>query len=210
MREFLQDRIRLVRELLQNDTPNAAYSDLTLILCTVISACASIRWPGRGFDRNRFVELLVRLSPEDHHATWISVPALINGGHLEESDTPYENGNSTRIFRDEEIDLPYDEARVKYPTVTSQQLKAVSYAALIYSWLRCGYVHGYCPHGTVTEVPASRYDARISYIGRSDGAVIKRMASFHLDYLITVADHHAGELPAAPSPQPADWWYDVP
>ena len=209
MREFLQDRIRLVRELLHDDAPQVAYGDLALILCSVISACAAVRWPGRGSDRNRFVELLVQHSPADHHTSWISVPALINRDHLLEDDTPYRHGNATRIFCGDQIDLPYDQARLQFPSISAQQLKAVSYAALIYTWLRCGYAHEYCPHDSVTEVPASRYEARVSYIGRNDGVRIKRMASFHLDYLIAVADHHASQLPDSPSPQPTDWWYDL-
>jgi hypothetical protein len=49
MREFLLDRIRLVRELLDSDI-EVDHSDIGLILYSVLSACAAERWPGRKID----------------------------------------------------------------------------------------------------------------------------------------------------------------
>ncbi len=211
MREFLQDRIRLVRDLLEDDSPQVAYADVVLILSAVISACAALRWPGPGLDRRRFVELLVSESSADYHLSWISVPALIVGGHVSEADTPYGRpGESTRIFRDEEIDLDYPDALNTYTNVEPRELKRCSYAALIYEWLRCGYAHQYCPHENITSVPPSRYEARLSYIGRGrrDDAVTQ-IVSFHLGYLIQVAEYHATNSPLVQIQQPNEWWIDA-
>ena len=60
MRSFLLDRIRLVNELIAGG-PRVEYADFVLILTAVLSACSARRWPGRGIDRNRFVELLVMI-----------------------------------------------------------------------------------------------------------------------------------------------------
>lgn len=208
MREFLLDRVRLVRELLASDI-QVAYADVVLILCCVISAAASRRWPGERIDRRRFVELLVQHSPPDAHADWVCVPALINRGLLAEADTPYGPGGNTRIFRDEEIDLPLSSAETTYPQVQCRELRNCSYAALIYTWLRCGYAHDYCAHENITHVPASRRSARVSYIGRGTRTGIRRMVSFHLDYLVELAEHHANTVPDVSSPHPSVWWLDM-
>ena len=117
MRHFLEDRIRLVRELIASDI-SVAYGDLVLILTAVISSCAAARWPGRGIDRRRFIELLVQLSPPDAHTNWVCVPALINSKLVAEADTPYGPGESTRIFRDEDIDLELSAAHARYAAVS--------------------------------------------------------------------------------------------
>lgn len=208
MRHFLEDRIRLVRELVDSDI-SVAYGDLVLILSAVMSSCAAARWPGNGIDRRRFVELLVKLSPSDAHTNWVCVPALINLNLVAEADTPYGRGENTRIFRDHEIDLDLTVAQSTYSTVSLRDLKRCTYAVLIYEWLRCGYAHEYCPHENITHVPPSRYNARLSYIGRLMPEGISRMVSFHLDYLIELAQFHAANCPERPDPRPREWWIDV-
>ena len=81
MQKFLQGRIDLVKSLL-NSSLNIHYADCVLIICAVLSACASIRWPKKeiGIDRKRFVELLIKYSPDVFHASWISIPSLLNDG----------------------------------------------------------------------------------------------------------------------------------
>jgi hypothetical protein len=199
-----------VRELLGPGTPDVSYADLVLILSAVISASAALRWPGRSIDRQRFVELLVRESPEEYHLSWISVPALIDMGYVSESDTAYgKPGQSTRIFQDEEIDCTYADARNTYAALLPKTLKQCSYAALIYEWLRCGYAHEYSPHKNITHVPASRHDARISYIGRGTPQGVTRMISFHLDYMIRIAEYHATNAAETPEQLPPEWWAEI-
>jgi len=212
MREFLLDRIRLVRELLESDI-EIAHSDIGLILCSVLSACAAERWPGRGIDRARFIELLVRCSPADMHADWICVPALIVNGHVDEAGTPYgptDSGHSTRIFRDSEIDLDLTACQSTYRNVSVRDCKSCSYAALIYGWLRCGYAHQYSPHTNISHYPPSRHNARVSYIGRTTRTGgITRMVSFHLDYLIAVTKYHADNVAASHQNAPSEWWINA-
>ncbi|KKL14557.1 hypothetical protein LCGC14_2514450, partial [marine sediment metagenome] len=183
MEHFLKGRLDIAKALL-SDVPGAAYADVVLIVTAVLSACASLRWPSRRKDKKRFVELLVRHSPEDFHTSWVSIPALISKGIISEEETLYRNGNSTRIFCGEEIDLCFNKACVQYPNIKSKQLRKHCYASLIYEWLRCGYAHEYCLQGNATHVPASRKEARVSYIGRLTGenCKTKRMLSFHIDY----------------------------
>jgi hypothetical protein len=58
-----------------------------------------------------------------------------------------------------------------------------------------------------SHVPASNQPARISYIGRifPDGKIV-RIATFHLDYLLSLATHHAESVADTPQPKPQTWW----
>lgn len=207
MSKFLLGRVNLVRQLIESELP-WHYADCALILCTVLSACSSRRWPGKGIDRRRFIELLIRHSPADAHADWVSVPALIAVGLLRDEDTPYGPGG-TRIYTDEEIDLPLDKAVIQYPQVDGHALKRHTYAALIYEWLRCAYAHEYAGHENTTAFQPSSRDARTSYIGRGlHGGGLTRIVSFHLPYLIDLTEHHAGDAEAAALTPPAKWWID--
>jgi hypothetical protein len=126
------------------------------------------------------------------------------------ADTLYGRDDNTIIFRDEEIDLTIADAIAKFPNLTATELKQCSYAMLIYDRLRCGYAHEYCPRENITHVPASQRKARISYIARfmPHGKVI-RYASFHLEYLIQIAEHHAHSVNDQESPRPKTWWIDA-
>ena len=208
MKQFLKGRLDIAKAL-SSDFPGAHYADVVLVITAVISACASLRWPGRGIDKKRFIELLVSYSPVDFHTSWVSIPALINEGIISAKETPYKRGNSNDIFCGEEIDLPINKAREQYPNVTSKQLREHCYASLIYEWLRCGYAHEYCPHKNITQVPPSHKKARVSYIGRLiDENRIRRMVSFHLDYLISIAEYHVSILANKKSLPPKTWWIE--
>lgn len=212
MREFLQGRINLIKALSDSNLP-FHYADLVLIICAVLSACASFRWPGKkkGIDVRRFIELLVKHSPNDFHTSWVSVPSLLNDGFIDKAQTPYgKPGNETRIYCDDEIDLSLEDAINKYPQVSLKNLKQHCYAYLIYERLRCGYSHEYWHHESITHVPASCEDSRVSYIGRTSLSdnTIRRMISFHLDYLIRLAEYHISILPSSYSAHPSYWWID--
>jgi len=208
MKQFLQKRIRLVNTLI-NEVEGVSYADVVLILTAIISACASNKWPGKGIDRKRFIELLVNNSPPDFLMSWVSVPALINRDLLKESETLYGvPGQETRVFKDAEIDLSFNDARSKHANIPVKELRKHSYASLIYEWLRCGYSHEYYAHGNITQVPASCEKAKVSYIGRYQNGKTIRMVSFHLDYLINIAEYHVSSFSTSNNPPPSQWWVD--
>jgi len=210
MREFLQGRVNLIKELLRSDI-EFHYADLVLIICTVLSACASRRWPSQaiGFDKKKFVELLVIYSSPDFRTSWVSVPSLLNDGLISNNQTPYGTpGNDCDIYCDDEIDLSLEDAIEKYYPVPPDMLQEHCYASLIYERLRCGYSHEYCAAKNITHVQPSERDARISYIGRLANGTIKRMIGFHFDYLIRLAEYHVSILPSTCSKCPSCWWID--
>lgn len=205
VKEFLQGRIELVKHL-ATDVAKAHYADMVLILTAALSACASRRWPGDHIDKKRFVELLVRCSPQDFHTSWVSLPALL-GDHPGADKRPA-GMPDTRILCGHEVDVSYEEAERQYPDFSAKQLREHSYASLIYRWLRCGYAREYWANENVTHVPAPDEKARVSYIGRATRDGQRRMVSFHIEYLVELAEHHVSILPSAPCAPPSDWWVD--
>jgi len=198
MQRFLEERIDFVKCLYRSDM-DVSYGDIVLIVCAVLSACAAYRWPRKPKerkDKEKFIRLLTDFSTPEFRTSWISIPSLLNDKQINQNDTPWGMpGNECRIFCDDEIDLSIEEAREKYPKIPERILKNYSYASLIYEMLRCNYSHEFCPHTNITEVQASRNDARISYIGRMSDGRIKRMVAFHIDYLIRLAEYHVSILP---------------
>jgi hypothetical protein len=213
MRRFLQGRIDLVQQLRTSTLAVAqavTQQDLELILTAVISACAACRWPGEGFDRKRFVESLVRFGSPDLHLDYVSTGALLEMSVISDSQTPWGVlGEERRIFTGAEIDGSIAEMAKQYPHVSTRDLKEASYANRIYKWLRCGYAHAYWATGNTTHVAPSDLPAQISYIGRRepDGTRV-RIGSFHLDYLIDVAQEQVSTLPKEKLPMPDSWWID--
>lgn len=205
MKEFLQGRIELAKWLAA-EVPQAHYADLVLILTAVLSACAARRWPGDYIDRRRFVEVLVRCSAPQFHTSWVSLPALL-GDYPGANEMPA-GMPDTRILCGHEVDLSYEEAEKQYPDFSAKDLRNHSYASLIYRWLRCGYAHEYWANENVTHVPASNEKARVSYIGRLTTHGHRRMASFHLEYLVELAEHHVSILSSAACDRPSVWWID--
>jgi hypothetical protein len=208
MQRFLRDRLEWVKSLCEDHESHATIHDLYLILTAIMSACAANRFPFKGFDKNRFIELLVMYSPPEFHTSWISVPALINDGLLTEADTPYgAPGHSTRIFCDEEIDQSYDNALARYFTIPRKTLVKYSYAALIYELLRCGYAHQYMHDETITPAAPTKREARVSYISGSSHGKVSKRANFHFDYLFRLAEYHVENWSDVAADLPATWWY---
>jgi hypothetical protein len=209
MQSFLQGRIDLVKALRKSSLP-VTYQDLVLILSAVISACAACRWPGESFDRKRFVESLIRFGSAKLHLDYVSTGALLELGVISDSETPWgEFDQEIRIFTGGEIDGAIPDMAQRYPNVSTRDLKRASYANRIYEWLRCGYAHNYWAAGNTTHVAPSDLPAQISYIGRreSDGTRV-REASFHLDYLISIAEEQVATPPESKLEKPDQWWID--
>jgi hypothetical protein len=209
MQSFLQGRIDLMKALRESSLP-VTHQDLELILSAVISACAACRWPGEGFDRKRFVESLISFGSPELHLDYVSTGALLELGVVSDSETPWGVfGQEIRIFTGDDIDGGILDMAQRYPKVSTRDLKRASYANRIYDWLRCGYAHNYWAAGNTTHVAPSDRPAQISYIGRRDPDGTRvRIASFHLDYLISVAEEQVATLPESKLEKPNQWWID--
>ena len=209
MRNFLIERVEFAKSLYK-ESDQATYHDIVLILTAVLSACASKTYAGDHIDRVRFIELLIKHSKASHKTSNISIPYLINDGHIDNSNTEWSKpGYANRILMDTEVDISLDEAHEMYPDLDILTLKKYSYAFFIYKFLRCGYAHSYYRDGSLTHVAPSRRstDTRISYIGRiNDQGHIVRSGCFHIEYLIDLAEYHAQNLKQEHLAHPNEWW----
>jgi len=213
MREFLIKRVNFAKSLYK-DSEIATYHDIALILTSVLSACASRTWVGDRIDRVRFIELLINHSKEKQRTSNISIPYLINDNHINDTHTEWARpGYSTRILTDTEVDIPLNQAVIKYPNLAVSTLKSYSYAHFIYKLLRCGYAHTYYLDSSLSYVaPSNHYsDTRISYISELNypNEAIRRIGCFHIEYLIDLAEHHAHTLKCEPLPHPNEWWANM-
>ena len=62
---------------LASGNSGAGYGDAVILLCAAISAFAAEMWPGRGIDRGRFIEALVRVPQSAPSLETVSVPLLV-------------------------------------------------------------------------------------------------------------------------------------
>lgn len=77
LQRLVERKIRLAKEVVKSE--NGGYLDAMVLLLPVISGIASLKWPGKGIDKGRFVELLVRFNKQTFSR--VSLPMLIQ--HLE-------------------------------------------------------------------------------------------------------------------------------
>src|SRR5205085_1990095 len=148
-------RIDLVKQLRSSSEIRVEYADCALITCAVISACAAHRWPGRGIDKKRFLELLATRSDRTFRATWVSIPALLESGLIDKSQTPWwKPGHDSLILSDDD-DVSLADAQVRFPSLSMKDLRNHCYAMLIYERLRCAYSHEYRIGESMNIVPAS-------------------------------------------------------
>lgn len=211
MRQFLLGRIQLVHHLMSSKTIDIEYHDIALILCSVMSAAATAQWRGssQGQDKKRFVELLINHTTPDFRTDNVSVPILLNTGHVDRSTTHYgQTEFAARILTDSEVDISINAARLAFPSVANRVLKKHTYAALIYTLLRCGYAHSYYYKEDVTHVRPSRRSARTSYIDRGTTGEPTRIICFHLPYLLELATFVADNVPPNAACPPNKWWID--
>ena len=201
-----------------------SYSEAAILVCTVLSALAAEVWPGRGSDRARFVELLVRLGSSPSSPMIISVPLFVQ--HLE--TTSAENSKdcativvkkflafqSSRVLTGSEVDKMECELESICPTLMPATIRKFSYANLLYEQVRSSYAHEYRPGDKADSWPMTASKGQCaSYVNRLLGPGIpktERLIHFHIAWLTTLAVDLAGAIDAisdtVPHQKPKSWW----
>lgn len=193
-----------------------SYAEAVIISCSAISAMAAELWPGKGIDRARFVELIVKFAPSELRVDRLCIPLLVGylesqGQHLEIKplqDMLYQYSQS-RILTDDEIDLPEPEVKNLCPTLPVEKLRSYSYPNVLYEEVRSGYAHEYCPSARAEASPMTcKADVSVSYINRADAT--HRLVHFHSGWLFELARGIARRLDELGDvlevPKPAVWW----
>jgi len=197
-----------------------SYGDAVLILTAALSAMAAEAWPGViGIDRRRFIELLVRFAPDRALVTRVSIPVLceellMSGQTLELTAISKQVLEpSSLVVVGEDIDQSEELVLSTVGSIETAFLRKFSYASVLYTEVRSGYVHECHPSERATSQPMThKTDVAVSYsnllIEIEDR--VRRQIHFHLEWLGETAleiarrldEYHVGFV------RPEKWWVD--
>jgi hypothetical protein len=190
--EWIQKRILLADDIISRYQPDRTI-DAELIMCCAISGLAAMMWPGEGIDKFRFTQFLVKFCPPEVRIQTISLYHLIemrtksNSADAQILISKFFSSRREydgKLFLDNET-LPvslllktvFDASAIDQlessiisllPNISLKEVRASSYAAIIYSNLRNSLVHEYkvsellASHGPMNNVSMPSY-ANINY-----------------------------------------------
>lgn len=221
-RDWVTEKCGIASALARGEA-GGSYSEAAILVCAALSALAAEVWPGRGLDRARFIELLVRLGPTPNFPMTISVPLLVR--HLE-STSSMANAkllsnallafSPTRVVTGPEVDKMEDELVSICPGLTPKTIRKYSYACLLYEEVRSSYAHEYRPGDKADSWSMTMAEGQsVSYVNRLLAAGIPktgRLIHFHIAWLTKLAVDIASSIDALgtslPRQAPTDWWID--
>jgi len=200
-----------------------SYSEAAILVCAALSALAAEVWPGRGLDRARFIELLVRFGSSPKFPMTISVPLLVQ--HLETTTSkasvkPLMNTllafSPTRVVTGSEVDKREGELMSISPILIPKTIRKFSYACLLYEEVRSSYAHEYRLGNKADSWPMTTRDGQsVSYVNRllaTDIPETGRLIHFHIEWLTKLAIDLASSIDALsttlPRQAPTSWWID--
>lgn len=213
--EFAERKIRSTECLLAEC--GGTYGDVILILTAIVSAAAAQCWPGKGIDKKRFIELVVRGAPE---TTVISIPRLMawltESGEeriqqlLEELE-PSQEVFDGRILLADDVDMREERVvEALGDQLHLSRIRSFSYAAMIYEDLRCSYTHEYKigSNADTIQMSSSRQPV-VSYVN----CIHERYPYIHFNLnwlagVVRASVAEAGKNTGNPSTQPIVWWID--
>jgi hypothetical protein len=221
-RQFFQSKLELARFLVL-ERGDEAEPDAEILLCCAISGLASILWPGKHIDKQRFVQLLVEFSPPKANLQKISTPVLASKLKDDEDvSTANELSNKYYPHQPKEILDPMkvdqDESVVSeaFKSLGLKTIRRASYASIIYTDLRCALIHEYRNSPYIApfnmfEIPKKPYYVNMTF---EDGRV-RHLLYIPFSYLADILDSttdalfsYWSESSEWEKPQPTSWWID--
>jgi hypothetical protein len=199
----------------------AGYAEAAILLCAMLSALAAETWAGRGIDRARFIELLVRIGPTSEDCKTISVPLLVQ--HLAASSRQAEAQTlerafsypaGSRIVTGPDVDRAEADVLTLCPTLDLKEVRRFSYAFVLYSEVRSSYAHEYRAGNLANSWPATTLeDQKVSYVNLFEApSDTRRQVHFHVEWFAQLAAQVAltidGIASTLPRAQPPIWWCD--
>ncbi len=194
------------------------YPEAAILLCSVLSALAAERWPGRRKDKKRFVELLHRYSDRELHANQISIPLLVaylaDNGRPEEQKTvrdalmPVSDG---RVLSGDDVDTTEEDLLQLCPMLGLSLVRRFSYANLLYEEIRSSYAHEYTPgpRSDSWGMGSTHADGHVSYTNRinSEQDGVDRLIYFSVCWLADIALSVEKNIrPLKPDREFSAWW----
>jgi hypothetical protein len=197
-----------------------SYADAVLILSSVMSGIASAIWPGKKMDRKRFVEALVTYCKITPHPSHISLPVLVDMLEAMGSVGATEDAsllkktfiafNDGRILTGADVDRNECEVLSTCPRIPLKLVREASYANVLYTEVRSGFVHEYQTGERADSHPMTSTESGISYNNWIDPRI--RRIVFHFPWLAdsvnsvaSSVDVISDKLPLKP---PEKWWVE--
>ena len=194
-----------------------SYGESVIILCTVLSTLAAEIWPGDRKDRARFVELLTQFAPTEASVKKISIPLLV--AYLRDERCNEESEIIRKAFLDfspslvitgDDVDKSEEEIMRLCDTLDPKALRYHSYANLLYTEVRSGYVHEYKPGRLTDPWQMTQGEASISYVNWTHEP--DTHVHFHIGWLgklaLSIAEAVDEIANTLPRNDPQSWWID--
>lgn len=221
--DWVSKKCEIASALAQGEA-GGSYGEAVIIVCTALNALAAEVWPGRGHDRKRFIELLVRLGSSPNLLMTISTPLLVR--HLATTSPPQDSAtllknalldfSPTRVVTGSEVDKMENDLKFISPVLKTKTIRKFSYACLLYEEVRTSYAHEYKPGDKADSMSMSRYEGQpVSYVNRLLAAGVAetgRLIHFNITWLTRLAVDIARSIDAPgtvlPGQEPDIWWID--
>jgi hypothetical protein len=215
---WVNEKCQLAKRLSQGEA-GGGYAEAAIIVCATLNSLALDLWPGTGIDRVRFIELLVKISPDAKICSTISIPLLIQ--HLSQANKSsdadiltkhFSYTKSSFVITGPEIDCDESIINGLLPNLKPEIIRQFSYASILYGEIRSAYAHEYQPGDNAGTRPMSSKDnQKVSYINRlCDDLQIRRQMHFHIEWLLQlpvgIATAVDKILSNSNPKQPSTWW----
>lgn len=212
--EWVQQKVQIA-ERLYNRECSGSYPESVLITSAVINAIATELWGGKGIDKKRFVELLVKYVKIDPTPTTVSVPLLVQDlfgkGRKTEAkllQESYLDICDSLVITGNNVDKSEIEIQSLCPSLELSTLRKNCYATIFYEEVRSGYVHEYSPGERSDSHPMTgARDAMVSYTNTVDKP---RRIYFQINWLKKIALLAAKNVDSLDLPlkKPTKWWIE--
>jgi hypothetical protein len=219
------DRKLLLASRLSAGAEGGSYGDGILIISSLLAACASQLWPGRGIDKKRFVELWVRYADSNNTPAVVSVPLLLQ--YLAEAQGTSFNSQAESLMRSNpkmlgtipgmlndhiitgrDVDLDEAEVQRYCQDLSIKLLRRYSYPAIFYDRVRSAYVHEYRAGWAASPHAMSGEEGVVSYANTLPAP--HRRIHFPVGWLseVTRSIIRAVEpiWESGATPRPTRWW----
>lgn len=186
--QVVSRKLEIARKLFAGEA-GGSYSEALFIIFGILSATASMIYPGNRIDRKRFVELLIKSNTTIYDFSKISVPLLAESQILTKEQISillkdYNIKSYSLIMTSEDIDLDEFIVKAFCPSINIKKLRAFSYANLLYSELRSSLIHEYCLSDFAAPFPQTQRETFVSYNNNINYPY--RRICFHFNPLIEV------------------------
>jgi len=190
------------------------YVEACMIISNLISGIASLLWPGEGIDRKRFIEVWERFCSDDAHR--VSIPILLRSLNDRPNDVAalqrcraqmHGPGYGARVVTGDDIDMSEAETVATCPTLTRAQVRASSYANVLYKHVRNDLVHEYELGEVASAWPMTSRDAGVSYVNYiNEGRRIHFRVAWLVEQTRRIARGADDALANGPVAEPHRWW----